>query len=100
MAHETIPVHQNGSFEVSPLSQRKLPLVPVSSSIQPSVPPRDLADMIATPGLHLQWMTDIAGLEMFCLLTNRDLHYALKISHSLARNTTSLFTTLLQTLIF
>ena len=30
-------------------------------------------------------MTDIAGLEMFCLLTERGLHYALKISHSFSK---------------
>ena len=45
-----IPVQQNTKFSVSPLSRRKLPLVPQSSEpySHPPVPPRDLADTTAT----------------------------------------------------
>ena len=45
------PVQQNTTFSVSPLSRRKLPLVPVSSTpySRPPVPLRDLADATATP---------------------------------------------------
>ena len=53
---EDTPVKQNSTFYVPSLSQRKLPLVPAASALPssvpnsyPPVPPRDFADMIASP---------------------------------------------------
>ena len=55
-ASEDTPVKQNSTFYVPVLSQRKLPLIPASSVLPssvpnsgPPVPPRDYADMIASP---------------------------------------------------
>ena len=104
-----IPVQQNASFEVSPLSQRKLPLVPVSSSIQPSVPPRDLADMIATPSpvddgysrirdvlpTHRKRSSlCLEDITQFCKKHNLSLHHSASDSNLLSPGTSSVAKTL------